>query len=105
MPNTISTVTGSYTDQDKVKQSFEVEAEVYSNDADGFDMLVEEYGTARIIGIINKNRETLVVNAERTRLTEFRNEIKNSKASAFDDLMAATTEEEKQAIATKYGLA
>jgi hypothetical protein len=105
MPNTISTVTGSYTDQNKVKQSFEVEAEVYSNDADGFDMLVEEYGTARIIAIVNKNRETLVINAERTRLTEFRNEIKNNKANAFDELMAATTEEEKQAIATKYGLA
>lgn len=105
MPDLNVSASGTYKDETGSKQEFSVEVETYSDSKKGFDLLVEEYGTSRIVTLVNKARETAKINGERTKLTSFREEVKSNKASAFDELMSADTPEQKAAIAKKYGLA
>jgi len=98
-------IAGSYKDENKVTQKFTAGYTGYSEDAEGLDLIIEDYGAKQIVEAINKDRSTTAVNAERQRLTAGVREANTNKASIVDELKAAETPEEREAILAKHGLA
>ena len=86
-------------------KEFTVSFDGYSEDQTGLDSVISDYGVSALVSVINKQRGISAVNTERTRLTAGKREEKTQKANAFDEIQAARTPEEKQAILVKYGFA
>jgi len=85
-------------------QAFSADYDGYTVDDEGFDLIVEDYGKDKIVNLINSGRSVASVNLERTRLTSGKREAVKTKASAWDELELAETDEERAAILAKHGI-
>jgi hypothetical protein len=95
---------GSYKDAKKVSHEYEVSYEGFSRDDEGLAEATVAYQSSGIVDILNKERATKAVNAERVALTADQRVEKDNKASVYDRVAAAQTEEEKMSILRSEGL-
>ena len=89
-------------------KEFTVEVGIYTVDKIGFDLIVEDKGIKYLVDLVNKTLDTNEVNAERARLTAEKEEDNKKKykesvvyATLWQEVMNASTEEEKMAILAK----
>jgi hypothetical protein len=95
---------GSYKDSKKVSHDYVVEYEGFTRDDAGLQEAKVAYQSSGIVDILNKERATKAVNAERVALTADQRVEKDNKASVYDRVAAAQTEEEKMSILRSEGL-
>jgi hypothetical protein len=97
---------GSYKDSKGISHEFSVFYLGFERSEEGLDeaTLPANYGFEGVVDIVNEKRGTKAVNAERVALTADQRKEKDNKASVYDQVQAAQTDEEKMAILRSNGL-